>query len=99
MSTAAMRTRLAKLEKRQRRLAGRELTDVEKARRIGFSLYCAAHQLGTQDARDAGRCMAIMLSSFGGVGRYRNFEIACSPGRCATSATVQQALQKGHFSR
>ena len=61
MSTAAMRTRLAKLEKRQQRLAGRELTDVEKARRIGFSLFCAAHQVGTQDARDAGRYMAIML--------------------------------------
>ncbi len=57
MTISNLRSRLAKREKRQRRVDGRELTEVEQARRIGFSLYCAA--TNTQDARDAG--MAIML--------------------------------------
>ena len=62
MSTAAMRTRLAKLEKRQQRLVGRELSEMEVARRIGYCLYCAAWNAGSEGSRALGRRIAITFA-------------------------------------
>ena len=38
MTVASLRTRIAKLEKRQRRYNGSELTEVQMARWIGYCL-------------------------------------------------------------
>ena len=62
MSTAAMRTRLAKLEKRRKRLDGRELTEVQMARWIGYCLTCAANGYGTEAQREHGRRIAITFA-------------------------------------
>lgn len=61
MSTATMRTRLAKLEKRQQRLVGRELSEMEVARRIGYCLYCAAWNAGSEGSRAMGRRIAALF--------------------------------------
>ena len=61
MSTATMRTRLAKLEKRQQRLVGRELKETELARRIGYSLYCAAYHASSENCRTLGRRIAVLF--------------------------------------
>lgn len=62
MSNATLRGRLAKLEKRQRRFVGQEYTETELARRIAYSLHCAAHQVGGEKMRDAGRSIAVTFA-------------------------------------
>ena len=62
MTIADKLKRIAKLEKRQRRLNPHELTELQMARMIGLCLTCAAHGHGSEVQRDAGRRIAIMFA-------------------------------------
>ena len=61
VAAATMPTAVTAMEKRQQRLVGRELTKMEVARRIGYCLYCAAMNAGSEGSRAMGRRIAVLF--------------------------------------